>query len=137
MTAILFHQLFEGLSLGIRIAALPSAAAQGAFARLPGHVLQPVLALAFALTVPAGIAAGLLAFARPSASHSDPAARAARLQGLMSAMSAGMLVYAACVEMLAGDFVMDPSMWRSGLARQAGALLALGAGVCAMAFIGH
>ncbi|KIP07846.1 hypothetical protein PHLGIDRAFT_404574 [Phlebiopsis gigantea 11061_1 CR5-6] len=133
-TAILFHQLFEGLSLGIRIAALPSAAAQGAFARVPGRILQPVLALAFALTVPAGIAAGLLAFAHHDG---DPAARAARLQGLMSAMSAGMLVYAACVEMLAGDFVMDPTMWRSGLPRQAGALLALGAGVCAMAFIGH
>lgn len=30
ITAIIFHQLFEGLSLGIRIAALPSSAASAA-----------------------------------------------------------------------------------------------------------
>ena len=131
MTAILFHQLFEGLSLGIRIAALPSSPTQGAFDRLPGHVLKPLLSATFALTTPAGIAIGLAAFADHGASE-----RVRRVQGFMSAMSAGMLVYAACVEMLAGDFVMDAMMWRSSLRRQVLALLALFAGVCAMSFIG-
>lgn len=51
----------------------------------------------------------------------------------MSATSAGMLIYAACVEMLAGDFVMDPAMWRSGAGRQALALASVGAGVLGMA----
>lgn len=54
----------------------------------------------------------------------------------MSAMSAGMLIYAACVEMLAGDFVMDPAMWRSSVWRQVLALGSLGMGVVAMAAIG-
>ena len=132
MTAILFHQLFEGLSLGVRIAALPSSPAQGAFARLPGHTLKPLLAAAFALTTPAGIAVGLAAFAEHGAAE-----RVRRIQGVMSAASAGMLVYAACVEMLAGDFVMDPMMWRISVRRQVMALVSLFLGVCAMAFVGH
>lgn len=152
VTAILFHQLFEGLSLGIRIAVLPSEPAQGkpltylvhervshfittgALGRIPTRILKPVLAFAFAMTVPAGIAIGLVAFVHNGHDHST---KVKQIQGLMSAMSAGMLVYAACVEMLAGDFVMDPMMWRSGLRRQVLALLSLFAGVCAMAFIGH
>ena len=54
----------------------------------------------------------------------------------MSAISAGMLIYAACVEMLAGDFVLDPTLWRSGVGRQVVALVSLLAGVMAMAVIG-
>lgn len=57
-------------------------------------------------------------------------------QGIMSAISAGMLTYAACVEMLAGDFVMDPILWRSGVGKQALALFSLAAGVTAMALVG-
>ena len=58
------------------------------------------------------------------------------VQGVMSAISAGMLIYAACVEMLAGDFVMDAHLWRSSVARQVLALVSLFAGVVAMAAIG-
>ena len=58
------------------------------------------------------------------------------LQGVMSAVSAGMLIYAACVEMLAGDFVMDAHLWRSAVSRQALALGSLLLGVAAMAAIG-
>ncbi|EKM51120.1 uncharacterized protein PHACADRAFT_102906 [Phanerochaete carnosa HHB-10118-sp] len=132
VTAILFHQLFEGLSLGIRIAGLPESPTQGAFRRLPGHILKPLLSTMFALTTPAGIGIGLVAFAEHGAAE-----RVRRVQGFMSAMSAGMLVYAACVEMLAGDFVMDAMMWRSSLRRQVLALFALFMGVCAMSFIGE
>jgi len=57
-------------------------------------------------------------------------------QGIMAAVSAGMLIYAASVEMLAGDFIMDPSLWKSGVGRQALALISLLVGASAMAFIG-
>ena len=57
-------------------------------------------------------------------------------QGVMSAISAGMLIYAACVEMLAGDFVMDAHLWRSSVRRQVLALVSLFMGVFAMAAIG-
>jgi zinc transporter 1/2/3 len=58
-------------------------------------------------------------------------------QGVMAAVSAGMLIYAATVEMLAGDFIMDPSLWKSGAGRQALALTSLLIGAAAMAFIGY
>lgn len=57
-------------------------------------------------------------------------------QGVMAAVSAGMLIYAASVEMLAGDFIMDPSLWKSGVGKQALALISLLVGAGAMAFIG-
>ena len=58
------------------------------------------------------------------------------VQGVMSAVSAGMLIYAACVEMLAGDFVLDPHLWRSSIRRQACALVSLLAGCIAMGVVG-
>ena len=80
LTAIIFHQLFEGLSLGIRIAALPSSTPEGTcisvtlnrtiwplfslggFVCLPEPILKPVLAFTFAITTPIGIALGLTSF---------------------------------------------------------------------------
>ena len=55
----------------------------------------------------------------------------------MAAISAGMLIYAASVEMLAGDFIMDPSLWKSGVRKQALALISLLVGASAMALIGY
>lgn len=55
----------------------------------------------------------------------------------MSALSAGMLIYAACVEMLAGDFVLDPHLWRTSVRRQALALGSLLLGVVAMGAVGY
>jgi zinc transporter 1/2/3 len=51
LVAVCFHQLFEGLSLGIRIAGLPVAShAHGAKPAHAGHpLLRPVLALLFAI----------------------------------------------------------------------------------------
>ena len=57
-------------------------------------------------------------------------------QGLMSAISAGMLIYAATVEMLAGDFVMDPLLWKKPMWMQLLALGSLAMGAMAMTFIG-
>ncbi|KAG9312484.1 zinc iron permease [Chiua virens] len=128
LIAVIFHQLFEGLSLGIRIASLPSSQ-ESEFKHL--GILKPVLTCLFAITTPAGILLGILVFGR-----NDDLARMRLTQGIMSAISAGMLTYAACVEMLAGDFVMDPILWRSGVGKQALALFSLAAGVTAMALVG-
>lgn len=57
-------------------------------------------------------------------------------QSLLSALSAGMLIYAACVEMLAADFVMDQTMWRSPMRRQVMALVAVAVGVTSMSMVG-
>lgn len=52
LTAVTFHQLFEGLSLGTRIATLPASS----------RTLRPLMMASFAATVPIGIAAGFLLF---------------------------------------------------------------------------
>ncbi|KAG1744962.1 zinc iron permease [Suillus paluster] len=125
LVAIIFHQLFEGLSLGIRIASLPDGSSKYM------TILRSTLTMLFAVTNPAGIVIGLLVFRRD-----HDVTDMLLTQGIMSAISAGMLMYAACVEMLAGDFVMDPILWRSELWKQALALASLGAGVTAMALVG-
>ncbi|KIM87853.1 hypothetical protein PILCRDRAFT_814564 [Piloderma croceum F 1598] len=129
VTAIIFHQLFEGLSLGIRIAGLPSSKKErgccGSFS-----LLKTTLMILFAITTPVGIFAGLLYFTRGTD------AQMKFTQGLMCAISAGMLIYAACVEMLAGDFVMDTTLWRCPVWKQAVALVSLLIGAAAMAVIG-
>lgn len=58
LIAVIFHQLFEGLSLGIRIASLPPLRE---FKHL--RMLKPTLACLFAVTTPAGVLLGILIFA--------------------------------------------------------------------------
>ncbi|EIW78000.1 zinc iron permease [Coniophora puteana RWD-64-598 SS2] len=157
LIALIFHQLFEGLSLGIRIASLPSSRSSISAAPESGinsnsindnsnssfgarhlSALKPVLAGLFAVTTPLGIVVGILVFSGGSSTGGsvEDELHMRLTQGVMSAISAGMLIYAACVEMLAGDFVMDPILWRSGVGRQALALLSLAAGVVCMALVG-
>ncbi|KAG5635977.1 hypothetical protein H0H81_009481 [Sphagnurus paluster] len=133
VTAIIFHQLFEGLSLGIRIAGLPPAPTFPSSVPSPElplpvhsppasyskqnedesdrrgwatHWLSPTLSILFAITTPLGIILGMFVFASgKSGTSAEQTARMHLTQGLMSGISAGMLIYAATVEMLAGDFV--------------------------------
>ena len=180
-TAILFHQLFEGLSLGIRIASLPhrevqchtavrdeedlrqlasslqpacyapspiidcdpGAPSNSTLPPHPGHTtdntnpqaigrgievqslrerevhwLQPILSILFAVTTPFGMCVGMILwrdetdtslFYRASLNMLNLIlhfiAQMLLIKGTMSAISAGMLIYAATVEMIAGDFV--------------------------------
>ena len=137
VTAIIFHQLFEGLSLGIRISSLPQTRIKpkpkcrsksgGEFS-----LLQITLMILFAITTPIGILIGLIAFS----SSESSIAHAKLTQGLLCAVSAGMLIYVSCVEMLAGDFVMDSNLWRSAVWRQILALGSLMVGVVGMSVVG-
>ena len=61
LVAIIFHQLFEGLSLGIRIASLPSSE-DGSDNYI--NILRSTLAVLFAVTNPVGIILGLVVFKR-------------------------------------------------------------------------
>jgi len=54
----------------------------------------------------------------------------------MSGASAGLLIYAGCVELLAGDFVMDADMRKASLGRQVVAVVSLACGALAMALVG-
>jgi solute carrier family 39 (zinc transporter), member 1/2/3 len=129
--AISFHQLFEGLSLGIRIAALPTTQPDSEQSSL--HWLRPLLALLFAITAPVGILSGLIVFG--GGHRGAGGARMKVAEGVLSAVSAGMLIYAACVEMLAADFVLDPTLWRASKGRQIVALASVGMGAGGMVLL--
>ncbi|KAF8582950.1 Zinc/iron permease [Ramaria rubella] len=137
LAAVVFHQLFEGLSLGIRICSLPS----GSDANL---YLPVVLCVLFAITAPVGVLLGVefLPSVDPgtvslTGERDSGVVQAALLtRGMMCALSAGMLIYAAAVEMIAGDFVMNPEMRRMRVGRQILGLGSLFLGMVAMAVIG-
>jgi zinc transporter 1/2/3 len=57
----MFHQLFEGLSLGVRIASLPSSR-DGGSKQFP--LFELTLSILFAITTPFGIGIGLLSFTK-------------------------------------------------------------------------
>ena len=98
LVAISFHQTFEGLALGSRIASATST--------LPAASPQPwLMALAYGTTTPIGQAIGL-------AVHGlyDPESEAGLLMvGVMNAVSSGLLLFAGLVELLAEDFLSDRS----------------------------
>jgi len=81
LIAMAFHQLFEGLALGGRIALLPSLSTSA--------LAKTSMALCYALTTPIGIAIGI--GARASFDEND--GRTALAIGVLNSMSAGILLY--------------------------------------------
>ena len=87
------------------------------------------MSLAYGTTTPFGIAIGL-------GVHQtyDPNSQTALIvQGVLDSISAGILLYAALVELVANDFIYDPNFREKSTVHQASAfiLLALGAGIMA------
>ncbi len=123
LTAISFHQTFEGLALGARIAAV----------RYPARSIRPwLMVLAFGLTTPLGQAAGL-------ALHElyDPRSAAGLvIVGFMNAVSSGLLLFAGLVQLLAGDFLSKESYNVLHGARRVKAYLTVVGGAALMAAVG-
>ncbi|KAB2571252.1 Fe(2+) transport protein 3 [Lasiodiplodia theobromae] len=94
LIAIMFHQTFEGLGLGSRIAAVP----------YPKGSYKPwLLVVAFGTTAPFGQAIGLLA----RNSFDINSAFGLIMVGMFNAISSGLLIYAALVDLLAEDFLSE------------------------------
>ncbi|KAJ8118056.1 hypothetical protein OPT61_g883 [Boeremia exigua] len=94
LIAIVFHQMFEGLGLGSRIAAVP----------YPRGSWKPwALVVAFGTTAPIGQAIGL--FTRSS--YDPNSAFGLIIVGVFNAISSGLLIYAALVDLLAEDFLSE------------------------------
>jgi solute carrier family 39 (zinc transporter), member 1/2/3 len=96
LVAIAFHQSFEGLALGSRIAAI----------QLPRSSPRPwLMVLAFGCTTPIGQSIGLFIH-----EFYDPMSQTGLLMvGFMNAISAGLLVFAGLVQLLAEDFLSEKS----------------------------
>jgi len=123
LVAISFHQTFEGLALGARIAAL----------HFPASSPKPwLMALAYGTTTPIGQAIGL-------AIHRlyDPQSTTGLLTvGIMNAISSGLLLFAGMVELLAEDFLSDQSYQTLRGKRRVQACASVVGGAFLMALVG-
>ncbi|KAF4555771.1 ZIP Zinc transporter-like protein 2 [Elsinoe fawcettii] len=124
LIAVSFHQLFEGLALGSRIAAITA---------FPKGSWKPwLMALAYGLTTPIGQAIGLIV-------HNlyDPESQTGLLMvGIMNAISSGLLLFAGLVELLAEDFLSEASYDTLKGARRLEASAAVVLGSMLMALVG-
>ncbi|KAL9623188.1 MAG: hypothetical protein Q9160_002503 [Pyrenula sp. 1 TL-2023] len=126
LIAISFHQTFEGLALGSRIAAL----IPDLFS--PSSPRPWLMALAYGTTTPIGQAIGL-------GLHRlyDPASTVGLLMvGITNAISSGLLLFAGLVELLAEDFLSDKSYEVLKGRRRVEAGVAVAAGGALMALVG-
>jgi zinc transporter 1/2/3 len=93
LVVIVFHQFFEGLALGARIATLPGAI-------FPS---KAIMAAAFALITPIGMAIGLGVL---NSFNGNERSTLIAL-GTLDALSAGILVWVGVVDMWARDWVIE------------------------------
>jgi zinc transporter 1/2/3 len=93
LVVIVFHQFFEGLALGARIATLPGAI-------LPS---KAIMAGTFALITPIGMAIGLGVLQTFNGNEKSTLVAL----GTLDALSAGILVWVGVVDMWARDWVID------------------------------
>jgi zinc transporter 1/2/3 len=93
---LVFHQSFEGLGIGARMSAIP-------FKRKSW--LPWILCMLYGLTTPISIAIGL-----GVRTTYNPNSNVANIvSGVLDSFSSGILVYTGLVELLARDFMFDPS----------------------------
>lgn len=123
LIAIAFHQSFEGLALGSRIAAI----------HFPKSSPRPwLMVLAYGITTPIGQAIGLVV-------HNlyDPRSQTGLLMvGVMNAISSGLLLFAGLVQLLAEDFLSEKSYEVLHGKKRVNAFLAVVAGAGLMAAVG-
>ena len=123
LIVITFHQLFEGLGLGSRLATATWPA--GARSATPW-----VMGMLYALSTPVAIAVGLGVKGGLAA---DPT-KSLIVNGIFDSISAGILMYTALVELLAHEFMFNPEMHNAPFSTQmyAYACVATGCGLMSL-----
>ncbi|XP_062230984.1 zinc transporter 7-like [Phragmites australis] len=115
VAALAFHQFFEGFALG------------GCIAQAQLKTLSAALmASFFAITTPAGIAAG----AAVASFYNPNSPRALVVEGILDSVSAGILIYMSLVDLIATDFL--GGKMTGSLLQQAMAYIALFLGALSM-----
>jgi len=122
---IVFHQMFEGLGLGSRLA----------FLKLPPKYnwVAIVGAVLYGCTTPIGIAAGL----GIRTSYNPGSKEASIVSGVMDSLSAGILIYTGLVELLAHEFLFNKEMNQASNKKLAFAVLTMLFGAGIMALLGR
>ncbi|KAF5102042.1 hypothetical protein D0Z00_000502 [Geotrichum galactomycetum] len=122
---LVFHQMFEGLGLGTRIAAAP----------WPAHKrwIPWALGIAFGVTAPIAIAIGL----GVRESYPPGSARAIITNGIFDAISAGILLYAGLVELMGNEFLHSDEFRDASTGRIIAAYIVMCCGAGFMALLGR
>ncbi|KAI0730933.1 ZIP zinc/iron transport family [Earliella scabrosa] len=119
---IVFHQTFEGLGVGSRLA----------FLRLPPkyNYVPIVGAILYGITTPVGIAAGL----GVRETYNPGSATASIVSGVLDSFASGILLYTGLVELMAHEFLFNSDMLHASNSKLAYAIgcMVLGAGLMAL-----
>ncbi|CAK7564067.1 MAG: low-affinity Zn(2+) transporter zrt2 [Sporothrix epigloea] len=124
LIVIAFHQFFEGLGLGSRLAVAKWPSKWKAWT---GYLM----ALGYGVTTPIGIAIGL----GVNAGLNSKPALSQLVNGVFDAVSSGILVYTALVELLAHEFMFNPEMRDAKMRVQMLAFGCVAVGVALMALL--
>jgi zinc transporter 1/2/3 len=121
---LVFHQTFEGLGLGSRLALIPWPKSK----RLTPYFLG----LAYGISTPIAIAIGL------GVRNSYPPSGRTTLivNGVFDSISAGILIYTALVELMAHEFMFSSSMRKAPIREVLAAFILLCMGAALMALLG-
>ncbi|WRT64880.1 uncharacterized protein IL334_001816 [Kwoniella shivajii] len=122
---IIFHQMFEGLGLGSRLAVL----------NLPKkfHYARWVAAAFYSICTPIGVAIGIGA----RNSYNGNGATANIVSGILDATSAGILLYTGLVELMAHEILLNPRMMKAKNGRLAYIFICMLLGSGLMALLGR
>ncbi|KAH0836531.1 Zinc/iron permease [Lanmaoa asiatica] len=122
---IVFHQTFEGLGIGSRLAFMQLA---------PQYKYIPYCgAFLYAITTPIGIAAGL----GIRNTYNPNSTTASIVSGVMDSLSAGILLYTGLVELVAHEFLFNKEMNKASPKKLAYALCCMLSGTGIMALLGR
>ncbi|KAG8980947.1 high-affinity Zn(2+) transporter zrt1 [Tulasnella sp. 427] len=122
---LVFHQTFEGLGLGSRLAYLELPPAWE-WARYAGVIM-------YGLTTPLGIAIGL----GVRSTYNPGSTTATAVSGCLDAISAGILLYTGLVELLAHEFVFNPEAHRAPLGKLLYSIVCMLLGAGLMSLLGR
>ncbi|KAF2085083.1 ZIP zinc/iron transport family [Saccharata proteae CBS 121410] len=119
---LVFHQTFEGLGLGSRLASVPWPRSK--------RWTPYWLAIGYGISTPIAIAIGL----GVRESYPPNSATTLIVNGVFDSISAGILIYTGLVELMAHEFMFSPSMTHAPLKTLLSAfgLMVLGAGLMAL-----
>lgn len=122
LVAVIFHQLFEGIALGVRLAEVKSFNSWKKFAA----------ALLYPVTTPVGIAVGI----GIRRTFNSNAFRAILVQGIFDSLSAGILFYNGYVELMAFEMNRNAVFRAHNAPRKIALFVAVYLGAAVMAIIG-
>ncbi|KAL8717017.1 MAG: hypothetical protein Q9225_005705 [Loekoesia sp. 1 TL-2023] len=119
---LVFHQTFEGLGLGSRLAATPWPKSK--------RWTPYILGATYSLSTPIALAVGL----GLRTTYAPGSQTALIVNGVFDSISAGILIYTGMVELMAHEFMFSPTMRRAELkvVLSAFTVMCLGAGLMAL-----